>query len=442
VSVVDAPAAAAAQPGQVLYLRLAVEQLDPLGEQAALDPLADQPGGHRVGVALDVDGAAPVHPHLPPLARLQTRRRQRPQQGQLLLQALLPAPVELGEQAAQEGAVLLAAGEVAAAAQQEGLVQRPLEAVVALLAVAVLVGLPDVDRLGVEAVVPQQRLVALGELVAAAGRDGGAHPVGAVQLRHAAELAEGVLQALGEALVALGEADGAGLPVGVGQHEVVDQVVETLAGYGHLQAGAVGEVAGAQSARVMNLVEEHLAGRAVQGAPLLDAALQGAQLAVGEAAGEAALEVGEERLGLQAGVETQALFQAGPHVGEGVRSGTPVSGHEGHLAGELAEAAVLARRLGVEAGLRGGHVSGQSSGVELEEAADLLVGDHREPPCRGGSGQPPAKPLAPGSLIVVGRRPRGIFNRRWAGTIAVVHQTCFFSSGRKQSGRSHPGPPA
>ena len=112
-----------------------------------------------------------------------------------------------------------------------------------------------------------------------------------------------------EALAALGEADRAGLPVRVGQHEVVDQVVERAAVDGHAQVGAVGEVAGAQPAGVMHLGEEDLLGRPVQGPPLLDAPLQGPQLAVGEAAGEAALQVGEQGLGLQAGVELQLLFE-------------------------------------------------------------------------------------------------------------------------------------
>jgi hypothetical protein len=380
VPVVDAVPAVAAQPGQILHLPLRVVDLDPLGEEAALHPLADQPGGHGVAVALHVDRAAPVHPHVPALAPLQTRRRQRPQPWQLLVEALLPALVELAEQAAQEAVVLRAAVEVAAAAQHEGLVQGALEAVVALLAVAVLVGLPHVDGLAGQPVVAQQRLVALGELVAAARRDGGAEAVGAVQLRHAAEPPEGVLEPLGEALVTLGEADGAGLPVGVGQHEVVDQVVEGPAAEGHAQLGAVGEVAGAQPAGVMHLVEVHLAGGAFQGTPLLDAALQGAQLTVGEAPGEAALQVGEQGLGLQPGVEPEAPLQFVPDLGEGIGTGTPGTGHEGHLAGKLAEAAVLARRLGVEAGLGGGHVCGKSLGVVLEEAASLLVGDHPEPP--------------------------------------------------------------
>jgi hypothetical protein len=52
----------------------------------------------------------------------------------------------------------------------------------------------------------------------------------------------------------------------------------------------------------MDLIEEHLLRRPLLRPPGLDAALQGAELAVGEAAGEALLQVEEQRPGLQAGL--------------------------------------------------------------------------------------------------------------------------------------------
>src|SRR5438045_2992425 len=79
--------------------------------------------------------------------------------------------------------------------------------------------------------------------------------------RHAAQLGEGILQAVAEALEALGEADAAGLPVRVGQHEVVDQVRKRLAVDRHLQAAGVREIGGAQVAGLVDLAEEHLLGR-------------------------------------------------------------------------------------------------------------------------------------------------------------------------------------
>jgi hypothetical protein len=134
-----------------------------------------------------------------------------------------------------------------------------------------------VDRLPLQAVVPQQRLVAaLKGRSITARRDGGRQGVGAMHPRNAAQLGQGVLQAVAEALEALAEAHAAGLPVRVGQHEVVDQVRKRLAVDGHLQAGRVREIGSAQTAGRMDLAEEDFLGRPVQGPPLLDVPLQGA----------------------------------------------------------------------------------------------------------------------------------------------------------------------
>jgi hypothetical protein len=125
--------------------------------------------------------------------------------------------------------------------------------------------------------VPQQRLVAtLKRRSIAAGWHGRRQGIGAMQLWDAAQLGQGVLQAVTEALEALGEADRAALPVGVGQDEVVDQMLEQLAGDGHVQTRHVREVGSTQTTRLVDLREEDLLGRSVQGTPLLDVSLQGA----------------------------------------------------------------------------------------------------------------------------------------------------------------------
>jgi hypothetical protein len=69
---------------------------------------------------------------------------------------------------------------------------------------------------------------------------------------------------------------------------------------------------------MVNLAEEHLLGRAVQGAPAFDMALQGTQLAVGEAPRETALQVVEQGLGLQSGVDEEQLGEFRPDRGEWV----------------------------------------------------------------------------------------------------------------------------
>jgi len=155
VPVRDAVLAPSPQPGQLFHPLLGVEDLDPLGVQPGLDPLADQPAGHRVDVPLHPDSAARLHPHLQPLARLQTMPRQRPQQGTFLGQASGSASVLLAEQLPQEHRVAVAAGEVPAAPQHQGLVYRLLEAMVPLLHVAVLVALARLNGLPLQTVVPQ-----------------------------------------------------------------------------------------------------------------------------------------------------------------------------------------------------------------------------------------------------------------------------------------------
>jgi hypothetical protein len=256
----------------------------------------------------------------------------------------------------------------------------------ALLDVAVLVGLGRLDGLALQTVVTQQRLIPPREGVPCRPRrHGGGQPVGAVQLGHAAESPQGVLQAVAEALVALGEAHRAGLPVGVGEHEVVDQVLQRRAGDGHPQVSAVGEVAGGEATGVMDLGEEDLPGRPLLGPPLLDPPLQGPHLSVGEATGELPLQVEEQGLGLQAGVEAELFLQLRPDVGEGVGPCPPGVVHA-YLAGQAVKPPVLACGLGVHAGPGRGLLPEDAGAVESVQASHLLIGDHPGPPCRWSPG--------------------------------------------------------
>jgi hypothetical protein len=210
------------------------------------------------------------------------------------------------------------------ATQQQGLVQGTLELAMALLHVAVLVRPGRVDGLALQAVVLQQALITLLKRVpVAAGRHGGGQRIGAMHLRHAAQFRQGVLQPAAEALETLGEADRAGLPVRVGQHEVVDQVPKRLTVDGDPQAAAVREVGGTQPAGFMHLGEEHFLGRSLQGSPLFETPLQGAQLTIGEAARMLALQPGEQRQGFQSRVEGQLLLDLGPDAGEGIGPCSP-----------------------------------------------------------------------------------------------------------------------
>jgi hypothetical protein len=387
VPVVDPVLAPPPQPGQRFRLPLGVPDLDPLGVQPGLHPLADEPTRHRVGVALHADGAARLHPHPQPLARLQPLGGERPQHGQLLGQPGLPPGVALAEQLPQEEPVGIAAGEVPTAPQQQGLLQGPLELVVTLLTVAVLMGLAGVDRLPLQPVMRQQRLVAPLEHLRVGPRlHRRRQPVGTVDLGHATQFPQGVLQALAEALQALRKTDGPRLPIRVGEHEVIEQVREGVARQGDPQLGAVGEIAGRQPAGVMHLGEEDLLGRPPLGPPPLDPPLQGPQLAVAEAARVLAPQGLKERLGFQARVEGQLPLDPGPDPVEGVLARPPGVLHA-YLARQPSQPPVLACGLLIQAGLRRRPAFGQLAAIQAEQAADLLVGDpHPEPPFSWGSG--------------------------------------------------------
>jgi hypothetical protein len=364
VPVVDPVLAPAPQPRHPLHHLLPVPHLHVLGVQAHLDPLPDQPARHRVRVPLDVDRAPRIHPHLDAARRLEPTRRQRTQRLHLPGLLLLAVGVELGEQIAEVLLVGLTTREVPAAAEHQLLIERPFEAMVTLFDVAVLVAVPGLDRLPVEAVVREQRPVPLRELRARrARRDRGGETVGAVNGGDTAQLPQRVLQPVGERLERLGEADRTGLPVRVGEHEVVDQVLERLAVDRDPQVGHVREVGRTQPPGRVDLGEEHLLGRPPGGPPRLDPPLEGAELPVGEPAGVFPLELPEEGQRLQSRVEGQTLDDAGPDVGERVRVSPPRVGHP-YLAGEPAEPAVLAGGLGIHARPEGGDRGGCAQRVQ------------------------------------------------------------------------------
>jgi len=246
VAVLDPMLAPAPKPRQLIHPTGPVPDLQAFGPDVDLDPLADQPAGYRVGIPADVDRAPRVDPDGDPPAHLQPPPRERRQHGLLLGEPLATGRVPPGHHRAQERLVRPTTGEVAATPQQEGLVDGLLEPVVALLDIPVLVRLPRLDRLGLQAVMRQQRLVPPGEhLGVGVGLDCGTQAVGAVLPGNASQFPQGVLQPLAQALPALREADRAGLPVRVGQHEVIDQVVEWLPRDGDAEFGHVGEIRGA-----------------------------------------------------------------------------------------------------------------------------------------------------------------------------------------------------
>jgi len=163
VPVVDEMFVLATQPRQCQHRLLRVTHVDVLGAHPGFDPFADQPRRHRVAVLEHADRAARRHLHRQPLQRLQAPRWQRPQHRQLLGETLLPPCVLARHHAVHERRVLVAPGEIPAAAHQQRLLQSTLELPMTLFAIAILVSAVGVRRLRLDPIVVHQPLIVLGE---------------------------------------------------------------------------------------------------------------------------------------------------------------------------------------------------------------------------------------------------------------------------------------
>lgn len=156
---------------------------------------------------------------------------------------LTPGRVAGGDQFLEKSQVFVATGEVPATTHVQSLVHGSLEVPMGRLGVAILVRLADVDPLAREVVMFQEPPIAGLEL--AFGRkvvDRRGQAVAAMPSRHSPQFPQRVLQAVGQGLEGLRRAEGHRLPVGVGQHEVIRQVLEASAKDGDSQGIHAGEI--------------------------------------------------------------------------------------------------------------------------------------------------------------------------------------------------------
>jgi len=114
--------------------------------------------------------------------------------------------------------------------------------------------------------------------------------VAAMPAWHSAEFPQRVLEAVRQRLERLRRAQGHRLPVRVGEHKVIRQMLEVFSEDGDSQRVHAGEIRGRQVTGVMDLAEHNRARQTGRGPPLLDTSLERAAVALGQPPGMLLLE--------------------------------------------------------------------------------------------------------------------------------------------------------
>jgi hypothetical protein len=117
VPIVDRVLVAPYQPWQGIDLGSRVPDLHAVSMQPSFDFLAHQAAVDRVGVAVNVEQAPLVHPHRKPQTTVLPLGGKRTQCRKILGLSRMPGRITRGDHHLEEFQVLLAAGEVPAAAQ-------------------------------------------------------------------------------------------------------------------------------------------------------------------------------------------------------------------------------------------------------------------------------------------------------------------------------------
>ena len=187
------------------------------------------------------------------------------------------------------------------------------------LDVTVLVGLANVDPLRNDSVVLHQVAISRVEL-AIVGKvvDRRAQTIAAMLARHASQLPQSVLKTAAEGLEGLGETNRNGLPIGVGQREMVEQVIERLTGDRNPQGIHVREVRRPQVAGKVDLGKHDFPVRSTGSPPRPNPTLQRPPLGIGILSRVPLLEPFQERKGTQLRLGLQPCQHLGPDFLKGI----------------------------------------------------------------------------------------------------------------------------
>jgi hypothetical protein len=318
---VDRVLVPAHQPRQRVHLPIGEPDFDAIGEEPRLDLFPDQATVDGVRVAVQVNQTPRIHPTTDFQTRRQSLIGQVPQRSPFLGEPIDASRIARFHDASQEVQVIVAGGEIPAAPQQEGLIDGGLEVPVRRLGVAVLVRLPDVDPLAGQAVVGQQ--VAVSGLELPRRREvihRRTQAVATMATRYAAQLPQGRLQPFREGLERLRNTQRDRLPVGVGEHEVVYQVIERLAGDGDRERVHAREVRRGEVARLVDLAKDDRSIRSVQGPPLPHSPLEGPAMGIEKCPRMLVAQPIEEGLGGELRLGLKLLLDLDPDLGEGIDS--------------------------------------------------------------------------------------------------------------------------
>ena len=138
---------AAMEPSQFAGDLPAQKQLQPVVENPHRQPLVDQPRRHRIHHPAHLDRAGPPHRELLDVVIGKAKRRQGPQRRFLLLQPDQPRSVVLLDHLREEVLIRRQRFKIAAAAQQQRLLDPPFEMAMGTLHTAVLMRHPRLLRL-------------------------------------------------------------------------------------------------------------------------------------------------------------------------------------------------------------------------------------------------------------------------------------------------------
>lgn len=378
VPVIDDVLAVARQSRHRLDLAARPPDFDHVGVDHHVNVHADQPTGNRIRVAADLNRAAAADlDAADTLPMIELARRQLAEARLLLGELVDAARIPFVDQPHQKLFVLLPAGEVAAATQQERLIDGRFQMAVRRLDVTVLMRLSSVDPLRLDLVVVHQVAVALAKLATLRKVvDRGAQAVAAMPPRHAAELPEGLLKAAAESLERFGETDRRELPIRVGEREVIQHVTQRLAIDRHAERVHVREVRCAQPARGMHLRKDDRPVRAVQTSPIAHPPLERPPLRVGESARMRLLQPGEQGERPQPRLCFESSLHLGPDVDKRVRPRPPIPWC-GAVRRQSRRIAILPCRLLIHASAPRRHAQPIAPRQQPPQFPHLSIRDHR-----------------------------------------------------------------